>query len=330
MSATKVEEGQDAAARERRRTPRGRLAGKVALITGAAGNIGTEVTRQFLREGATVVMAGRDRKKLEAVRTALREELHVSAARVIIQQMDASEPGQVRAAIADLLTKVPRIDILLNNAGTAGPKCRLQDLPLLPEELEVLRERGIVESETVGAAARNLLGLAWNLVRAVAPHLHAGATVINVSTIFSRTQYYGRTAYVVPKAALNAFSRQMGSELGARGIRVNTVFPGPIESPRIRTVFAAMDKLRHVTAGTTATDFMDLMSLYIGHLAQSCRSPSSATIALPTATRSHWGFRPACSIPAAAPKQRASVLRSACCSRISASSCPARPRWPKA
>ncbi len=261
MSATKVEEGQDAAARERRRTPRGRLAGKVALITGAAGNIGTEVTRQFLREGATVVMAGRDRKKLEAVRTALREELHVSAARVIIQQMDASEPGQVRAAIADLLTKVPRIDILLNNAGTAGPKCRLQDLPLLPEELEVLRERGIVESETVGAAARNLLGLAWNLVRAVAPHLHAGATVINVSTIFSRTQYYGRTAYVVPKAALNAFSRQMGSELGARGIRVNTVFPGPIESPRIRTVFAAMDKLRHVTAGTTATDFMDLMSL---------------------------------------------------------------------
>ncbi len=253
--------GHDAGGRERRRAPRGRLAGKVALITGAGGNIGTEVTRHFLREGATVVMAGRDRKKLEAVRAQMREELHVAASRILVQPMDASEPGQVRAAVADLLTRVPRIDVLLNNAGTAGPKCRLQDLPLQPDELITLRERGIVETETVGAAARNLLGLSWNLVRAVAPHLHAGATIINVSTIFSRTQYYGRMAYVVPKAALNAFSRQLASELGARGIRVNTVFPGPIESPRIRTVFAAMDALRQVTAGSTATDFLGLMTL---------------------------------------------------------------------
>ncbi len=95
----------------------------------------------------------------------------------------------------------------------------------------------------------------------VPPHLQDGATVINVSTIFSRTQYYGRMAYVVPKAALNAFSRQLAIELGPRGIRVNTVFPGPIESPRIRTVFAAMDALRNVAAGTTADDFLGLMTL---------------------------------------------------------------------
>jgi len=261
MSETPVEEGKDVTGRERRRAPRGRLAGKVALITGAAGNIGTEISRHFLREGATVVMAGRDRKKLDAVRTMLREELHVAAARIILLPMDAAEPGQVRAAVTDLLTRVPRIDILLNNAGTAGPKCRLQDLPLTPDELHALRDRGIVESETVGAAARNLLGLSWNLVRAVTPHLRAGATIINVSTIFSRTQYFGRMAYVVPKAALNAFSRQLASELGPRGIRVNTVFPGPIESPRIRTVFAAMDALRRAAAGSTATDFLGLMTL---------------------------------------------------------------------
>lgn len=251
----------DAAARDRRRATRGRLAGKVALITGAAGNIGTAVTRQFLREGALVIMTGRDRKKLETARAALRDELHVAANRIHVVPMDAAEPGQVRVAIAELLARVPRIDIVLNNAGTAGPKCRLRDLPLLAEELDALRARGIVESETVGAAARNLLGLSWNLVRALAPHLAAGATVINVSTIFSRTQYYGRTAYVVPKAALNAFSRQLATELGARGIRVNTVFPGPIESPRIRTVFAAMDGLRQVAAGTTGADFMGLMTL---------------------------------------------------------------------
>ncbi len=255
------ESAETSAAKERRRSARGRLAGKVALITGAAGNIGTEITRRFLTEGATVVMSGRDKKKLEAAKASLRETLHVSAARIITLPMDASEPGQVRVAIAELIAKVGRIDVLVNNAGTAGPKCRLQDLPLLAEDLDSLRARGISETETVGAAARNLLGLAWNLVRAVAPHLHAGATVINVSTIFSRTQYYGRAAYVVPKAALNAFSRVLATELGARGVRVNTVFPGPIESSRIRTVFAAMDALRKAESGTTADDFLGLMTL---------------------------------------------------------------------
>ena len=248
-------------AKDRRRAPRGRLAGKIALVTGAAGNIGSEITRRFLVEGATVVVSGRDKKKLEAAKTALRESLHVPSSRIVTLPMDASEPGQVRVAIADLLARVGRVDVLVNNAGTAGPKCRLQDLPLLPYELALLNERGIVESETVGAAARNLLGLTWNLIRALAPHLEAGAAIINVSTIFSRTQYYGRSAYVVPKAALNAFSRALASELGPRGIRVNTVFPGPIESPRIRTVFAAMDKLRKVDDGSTASDFLGLMTL---------------------------------------------------------------------
>jgi len=249
------------ATRDRRKAHRGRLSDKIALITGAAGNIGTDISRRFLEEGATIVMTGRDKAKLEGARTALRDELHVPAARIIVLPMDAAEPGQVRSAIGQLLEKVGRVDVLVNNAGSAGPKCSLMDLPLTSAELTLLAERGMMETETVGAAARNLLGLSWNLVRALAPHLHAGASIINVSTIFSRTQYYGRAAYVVPKAALNALSRGLASQLGARGIRVNTVFPGPIESPRIRTVFAAMDSLRQVAAGTTATDFLGLMEL---------------------------------------------------------------------
>ncbi len=285
MSDLQATQGADATGtKDRRRAPRGRLAGKIALITGAAGNIGTEITRRFLMEGATVVMTGRDKKKLEAAKSALRESLHVSASRIVTLPMDASEPGQVRVAINDLLARVGRIDVLVNNAGTAGPKCRLQDLPLLPHELELLKERGIVETETVGAAARNLLGLTWNLVRALAPHLEAGATIINVSTIFSRTQYYGRSAYVVPKAALNAFSRALASELGPRGIRVNTVFPGPIESPRIRTVFAAMDKLRNAENGSTASDFLGLMTLARNPAVQAAADAAALIAGAPSTT----------------------------------------------
>ena len=99
------------------------------------------------------------------------------------------------------------------------------------------------------------------MVRAAAPHLGRGSSVINVSTIFSRTKYYGRSAYVMPKAALNALSKQLALQLGAKGIRVNTVYPGPIEGPRIRNVFSAMDKVRNTPQGTTTNDFLSVMAL---------------------------------------------------------------------
>ncbi len=245
----------------RARRGRGRLDGKIALITGAAGNIGETLCRRYLEEGATIIMVGRNRTKLEEARSRLVKLTRVRTARMILVPFDASDPGQVRAGLAEAIAQCGRIDVLVNNAGSAGPKQKLEDVPLTADELEVLRAQGSTDTETAVAAAGNLLGLSWNVVRAALPHLLPGASIVNISTIFSRTQYYGRTAYVVPKAALNAFSRQLATQVGDRGIRVNTVFPGPIESERIRTVFAAMDKLRHADDGTTRDEFFGLMAL---------------------------------------------------------------------
>jgi malonyl-CoA reductase / 3-hydroxypropionate dehydrogenase (NADP+) len=245
---------------DRRRAPRGRLAGKVAVITGAGGNIGQELCRRYLQEGATIAMVGRSEASLEAVRDTLRRALRVGASRILVVPADASDPGQVRSAIARIIARLGRIDVLINNAGSAGPKRVLQDLPMTVEELAAT-DRFPAERESCSDAARNLLGVAWQMVRAAAPHLAPGASIINVSTIFSRTQYFGRTAYVVPKAAMNALSRHLATELGPRGIRVNTVFPGPIASERIRNVFGAMDRLRGAADGATAEEFFGLMSL---------------------------------------------------------------------
>ena len=239
----------------------GRLAGKVALITGAADNIGVEITRRYLAEGAIAVMAGRNVERLEAARDRLLEEGGLPAARAGVVRMDGASPDEARAAVAEIAARWGRIDVVVNNAGSAGPKQPLESLPFAAEELAALRDAGSTDSERVSDAARNLFGIAWNVVRAAAPHLAPGASVINVSTIFSRTQYFGRAAYVVPKAALNAFSRQLAAELGERGVRVNTVFPGPIESERIRTVFAAMDQLRAAPDGSTAEEFFAMMTL---------------------------------------------------------------------
>jgi malonyl-CoA reductase/3-hydroxypropionate dehydrogenase (NADP+) len=239
----------------------GRLVGKVALISGAAGNIGEVIARRYLEEGASVVMVGRNAAKLEAARDKLLAASGAPAERALVLAFDASDAGQARHGVEQAVRHFGRLDVLVNNAGSAGPKAPIEHLPLSREELEALRAAGSTDSETVADAAGNLLGLSWNMVRAAAPHLAAGSSVVNVSTIFSRTRYFGRAAYVVPKAALNAFSRQLALQLGQRGIRVNTVYPGPIESNRIRTVFKAMDQLRKAPEGTTANDFTATMAL---------------------------------------------------------------------
>jgi len=239
----------------------GRLSGKVAVVTGAAGNLGGEIVRHYLAEGATVVMTGRTASRTDAAAAAILAETGAEAARLMTVQLDGADPQSVREGIAEVVARFGRIDILVNNAGSAGPKQPVGSLPLNDEELASLRQAGSTDAETVGDAIRNIFGVAWNLVRAAAPTMGEGASIINVSTIFSRTPYYARTAYVVPKAAMNALSRELSLELGPRGIRVNLLFPGPIASERIRTVFAAMDTMRGDGEGTTQAQFFDMMSL---------------------------------------------------------------------
>jgi malonyl-CoA reductase/3-hydroxypropionate dehydrogenase (NADP+) len=242
-------------------TPPGRLAGKVALVTGAAGNLGGEIVRHYLRQGAVVVMSGRTPARLNAALDAALNDTGVPPTQADAVVMDGADPESVRQGIATLIARHGRLDILVNNAGSAGPRQPLEKVPLTNEELQALRAEGSADAETLAQATRNILGVSWNMLRAAAPVLRPGASVINVSTIFSRTQYYGRTAYVVPKAALNALSKQLSEELGERGIRVNTVFPGPIRSERIRSVFATMDQLKGAEPGATAGEFFDLMTL---------------------------------------------------------------------
>ncbi|MBV8972335.1 MAG: SDR family oxidoreductase [Sphingomonadaceae bacterium] len=238
----------------------GRLAGKVALVTGAAGNLGGEIARHYLSEGATVVFTGRTQARIDAAMAAALADTGAEAERASAVAMDGADAASCRAGMAEIVRRHGRLDILVNNAGSAGPKQPLERLPLSAADLAELKAAGGTDTETVGDAARNILGVSWNMVRAAVPVLAEGASIINVSTIFSRTHYYGRTAYTVPKAALNALSRELSLELGPRGIRVNLVFPGPIASERIRTVFAAMDTMRGDDPGTTAGQFFDLMS----------------------------------------------------------------------
>jgi malonyl-CoA reductase / 3-hydroxypropionate dehydrogenase (NADP+) len=232
----------------------GRLAGKVALITGGAGNIGALISRRYLDEGAAVVITGRNAEKLRAHAERLVQEAGVPAERVMAVRMDGSRMDEVRAGIAEVAARFGRIDVLVNNAGSAGARQRLAAVPLSRDELQG-------DTETLLDGMGNLFGISWNLMRAAAPHMPRGGSVINISTIFSRTDYYGRIPYVVPKAALNALSLAAARELGRAGVRVNTIYPGPIEGERIRTVFRRMDELKGLPENSTAEGFFAIMRL---------------------------------------------------------------------
>ena len=235
---------------------KGRLAGKTAVVTGAAGNLGGVIARRFATEAARVVMAGRSRDRMEAAREALIADTGAPSTRVHTAIFDGGDPDSVREALTEVHQQFMRIDVLINNAGSAGPKQPIENVPLTRAEMEACGD-----NETVPEAMRNILGVTWNTSRIAASYMPVGGAIVNVSTIFSHEQYYGRAPYVVPKAALNAFSRQLAAELGQRGIRVNNLFPGPIESERIRTVFAAMDRLQGNRDGETAEFFLKRMTL---------------------------------------------------------------------
>lgn len=231
-----------------------RLNGKVVILTGAAGNIGTYISRCLLREGARIVMTGRNGEKLAAFIDELAGE-GFDRAHIAQTVGDSADPKVCREIVAAATEHFGRIDVLINNAGAAGPRRTLRDIPFSEAEM---RARG--DEQTMFDSAMNLLAAPWNMARAAVPHMNRGGAIINVSTIFSRTHYYGRIPYVVPKSGLNALSLGLARELGDEyGIRVNTIFPGPIESERIDTVFANMDDLQGAPSGTTSQEFRDLM-----------------------------------------------------------------------
>ena len=231
-----------------------RLDKKCIILTGAAGSIGSFITRQLLREGARVMLTGRDQSKLDGFIEDLVDEGFEHGA-MVSATGDCADPAVCRDIVAKTVDAFGAVDILVNNAGAAGPKFTLRDIPFTDAE-----KREADSDQTMFESAMNLLGAPWNMVRAVAPHMAAGGSIINVSTIFSRTHYYGRIPYVVPKSGLNALGKGLALELGeSQGIRVNTLFPGPIESERIESVFARMDELQGVEPGSTGKEFRDLM-----------------------------------------------------------------------
>jgi NAD(P)-dependent dehydrogenase (short-subunit alcohol dehydrogenase family) len=194
---------------------------RVALVTGGGRGIGRAITQVFAEAGMTLAIAGRSRDAL----TAAAAEVATTGGTVSVHPCDVSDEEAVEACVADVLDRHGGIDVLVNNAGIAGPTATLQDVtPAEWDEVQAVNVRG-----------------PFLCTRAVAPHMLArgSGTVIFVSALGGGLRAYpSRLPYAVSKAALLAMTQTAAAELGPGGIRVNAVTPGPVKGERLDRVFA--------------------------------------------------------------------------------------------
>jgi NAD(P)-dependent dehydrogenase (short-subunit alcohol dehydrogenase family) len=182
------------------------LTGRVAVVTGAAQGFGRAVTERFLQSGATVAMWDFDAAELQKAAAEL-----TAMGTVLPVQVDVSNLDAVNAAAADTLKALSQIDILVGNAGIAGPNHKVWDYP-------VDEWRKVIEVNLYGIYYTN---------RAVVPHMieRNYGRIVNIASVAGKEGNPNASAYSASKAGVIAFTKSLGKELADKNIAVNVVTP---------------------------------------------------------------------------------------------------------
>ena len=194
-----------------------RLDGKISLITGAAQGIGLATALKFAREGAVVIVCD---VKQTAVDDAVKQ-CEALGAQAVGFVMDVTQRTMVDAVVAQVLERFDRVDVLVNNAGITQD-ARLQKMTL--EQFDRVIDV-------------NLRGV-FHCAQAVADCMTAqgSGVILNASSVVGIYGNFGQTNYAATKFGVIGFTKTWSRELGPKGIRVNAVAPGFVETPILGTI----------------------------------------------------------------------------------------------
>src|SRR6202453_3198894 len=187
------------------------LEGKIALITGGSRGIGAAIAKRLAADGADVAITYT--KGVDAVASVVKEIEHAGGKAIAIQA-DAADADAVKAAVEKTFATFGRLDVLVNNAGTAIPK---------PFEEATLEEMDRVLDINVRGV--------FVATQAALKHMKSGGRVIMIgSAVGERAVAPGLVPYAATKGAVKMFTQALSREVGSRGITVNNVQPGPIDT----------------------------------------------------------------------------------------------------
>ena len=184
-----------------------RLSGKIALITGASAGIGLATAKLFREHGARLAITGRDEKSLDQAQQELGDE-------TLILRSDTGKLGDIQLAMKQIQARFGRLDILMVNAGLSRPA---------PFE-------SVTQAQFDDIVATNFKGAFFTIQKAL-PLLSNNSSVIITTSISNRKGSPNFSVYAACKAAQRSLVRTLALELIQRGIRVNAVSPGPINTP---------------------------------------------------------------------------------------------------
>ena len=210
----------------------GKLAGKVAVVTGASKGIGAAIAKQLATEGAKVVVNYSSSKK-DADKVV--DEIAKDGGKAIAVQANLSKQADIERLFADTKKAFGRLDVLVNNAGL------YEFSPL----------ENVTEEHFHKHFDLNVLGLILASQAAVGLFDAAGGNIVNISSIASTLAMPNAAVYSGTKAAVDAITRSLAAELGPRKIRVNAVRPGMVETEGTRSAgIAESDMRKQVEAQT--------------------------------------------------------------------------------
>ncbi|MFP3466697.1 SDR family oxidoreductase [Leifsonia sp. SIMBA_070] len=192
----------------------GKLTGKVALITGADSGIGKAVAIAYAREGADVAIAYLNEDQ-DAEDTA--KWVREAGRKAILLPGDVSDPQHCRDLVTRTVEELGGIDVLVNNAAYQMTRESLEEIP---------------DEEWDHTIATNLSAL-FHLSKAAVPHMKPGASIIGTSSVNSDMPSPTLLPYAATKAAIANVTASLAQLLGEKGIRANSVAPGPIWTPLI-------------------------------------------------------------------------------------------------
>ena len=202
------------------------LAGRVAVVTGAGRGIGAACSVALAEAGADVVLLARSAGELATVA----EQVRGHGRRSWELRCDITDPSQVEASVGSL----DRVDILVNNAGTDRPTAFLDVSPALLEELLAVNIKGLFYVSQVVVRKMITIG--------------RGGSIINMSSQLGLVGSAFETAYCAAKFGVEGLTRAMAIELATHGIRVNSVAPTVVETPRTAAALAN-ESLRKMIIG---------------------------------------------------------------------------------